>query len=171
MSDIFRGRIPYALGVNALKQEITKDELTEGTVIPHARLSAIIQAERGTERYYGVINSWIKHMKANFDVFMTVERSEGVKIQTPAGRTDYAISQTRQKMQLTRKAVKHFTWAERVADRLEEPKRKQLEHAKRVASALTDALGKAKKDFVFELPPVQSLPKRQIEKPKGEENK
>lgn len=160
MANVFKGGVPYAVDVNRIKEEIPTQSLTEGTVIEHARLSALVGARAGDQRYYGVVNAWRSQMKNAHGIFIVWEPTQGVKVLAPSDILTYAEMQTRQKIKQTGRAIRHFAWVDR--NRLDATGQKRLDHQTRVASAIKDALTTARREMAVNISPVKSLPRRAI---------
>lgn len=162
MSDsmVFRGGLPFAPDVKRLEEAFPVDSLAEGRIIGHERLETIVQAKRGTGRYYGVINSWIHRLRNVNGVFVVWQQGDGIKVLNPAEILDHAELRTRQKIRQTGRAVKTFAWVDRT--RLDETGQRRLDHQMRIVGAMKDSLDQAKRQLAVELAPVHSLPKRKI---------
>lgn len=155
MSQMFRGGIPYQVDVNRLKEAFPESSLREGRTIRHDELERVIKAQRGSQRYYGVVNSWLSQMKSSNGIFMIWEPSVGIKVLDPAGVLGFAEKRTKQKIRQTRKAVQHFAWVDRA--RLDDIGQQRLDHQMRVGSAIRDALLAAGKELAVNLAPVKSI--------------
>lgn len=155
---LMRTGTPYALDVKRLTEHWPVPELTEGRVIPHEELAGVLNIEAGTQRYYGVVNSWRKRMLKECGVFMVWEASAGVTVLPPAGVLHHAETRTRQKIRQTGKAIRTFAWVDR--ERLDDTGKARLDHQMRVAAALQTATDAAKRQLAVELAPIKSLPKR-----------
>ena len=160
MGKIFRGGVPYAVDIRRLTEAFPVPSLTEGRVIKHEQLEEIVNSPKASQRYYGVINSWIAQMKNSNGVFMIWEASIGIRVLDPAGILSYAENRTRQKIRQTGKAVKTFGWVDR--ERLDTLGQQRLDHQLRVATVIQDALTNARKDLAVSLAPIRSLPKPKL---------
>ncbi len=158
---IFKGGMPYGPDVNRLKETFPPStKLTEGTIIPHDALEKVVQQERGTQRYYGVIDSWMTQMRNELSIFMVWEPGQGVKVLNPAEVLQIAETRTRQKIRQTGRAIKTFNWVDR--SRLDEIGKQRLDHQMRVANAIRQSIDSARKELAVDLAPVKSLPKPQL---------
>ena len=157
---VFMGGLPFAPDVNRLDAAFPVGELIEGRLIEHEGIEAIVQAKRGTGRYYGVVNAWISRQRNTNGIFITWQPGDGVKILSPAEVLEHTETRARQKMRQTGKAIKNFAWVDR--NRLDEMGQKRLDHQMRVAGAIKDALDKGRRELAIDLAPVISLPKRKI---------
>jgi hypothetical protein len=156
----FFGGMPYGMDVKRLDEAFPISELTEGRVIEHDALSALLGEKRGTSRYYGVINAWLKRTLNANGIYIAWQPGDGLKVLDPAGVLNRAETLTRQKMKQTGRAIKTFAWVDR--SRLDEVGQKRLDHQVRVAQAIKAALDERRREFAVELAPVLSLPKRRI---------
>lgn len=161
MGKTFRGGVPYALDVNRLNEAFPVPSLTEGRVIKHPQLEAVINTPFGSQRYYAVINSWISKNKNAHGIYVIWKHTVGIEVLDPAKLLTHAEDKTREKIRQTRKAVTILAWVDR--SRLDVFGQQRLDHDQRVAGALNDAMQAAKKDMAVPLAPIRSLPKRQIE--------
>ena len=159
-SVVFNGGLPYGPDVNRLKETFPVAKLAEGTILTHEELEAVVRQKRGTQRYYGVVNSWMKQQKNDNGIFMVWEASTGVKVLDPAGVLHCAETRTRQKIKQTGKAIRTFGWVDR--SRLDETGQKRLDHQMRVASVIKQSIESAKKELAIDLAPVKSLPKPKL---------
>jgi hypothetical protein len=158
MNKVFTGGVPYSVDVNRLIESFPADGLEEGRVITHEELEASVGLQRGAQRYYGVINSWISKIKSETGIFMVWEQGDGVRVLAPSGVLEHAETITRQKIKQTKRAVNTFAWVKR--DRLNEVGRQRLDHVMRVGNAIKESIDSARRQLAVELAPVKSLPKR-----------
>jgi hypothetical protein len=160
---VFRGGVPYSVDVRRLTEAFPVASLIEGRVIQHADLELIVNAPRGTQRYYAVINSWRIQTKNSNGIFIAWEPGTGIKILAPADVLDHAETKTRQKIRQTGRAIGIFGYVDR--NRLNPIGQQRLDHQLRVTTAVKDALRAARKDMSINLAPVASLPKPQLLRP------
>lgn len=156
----FVGSVPYVVDVNRLKEEFPVTKLTEGTIIAHDAIGPIVNAKKGSQRYYGVVNSWIAQMRNTNGIFMVWQPGDGVKVLAPGEILDCAETRTRQKIRQTGKAIRTFGWVDR--KRLDENGQTRLDHQLRVAEAIKKSLDSARREMAIELSPVKSLPKPKL---------
>jgi hypothetical protein len=161
-SVIFNGGMPYGPDVNRLKETFPVTKLTEGTIIRHEELEAVVRQQRGSQRYYGVINSWMSQQKNANGIFMVWEPATGIKVLNPAEILSHAETKTRQKIKQTGKAIRTFGWVDR--NRLDETGQKRLDHQMRVANAIKQSIESARRELSVDIAPVKSLPKPQLVK-------
>ena len=160
MSRLFRGGIPYAVGSRRLAEAFPVPSLVEGLVIKHEQLEELINAPKGTSRFYALVNHWIRQMKNANGIFIVWEPTIGIKVLDPAGILSHAETRTRQKLRQTGRAIKIYAFVDR--NRLDAIGQQRLDHEARVASVLGDALRAAKKEMAISLAPIKSLPKPQL---------
>src|SRR5215467_6274146 len=138
MSNVFRGGVPYAVDIKRLNDAFPLDLLTEGRVIEHSQLEAIVNAKKGTQRYYGIVNSWLVKNRRTYGVYIRWERPIGIKVLNPAEILDHGETQTRQKIRLTGKAMRITDYCDR--SRLDAAGQQRLDHKNQVESRVADAL-------------------------------
>jgi len=160
MSNVFSGGVPYAVDVKRLREAWPIDRLEEGVLVPHEELEAVLNLERGTQRYYGVINSWMGKIRTETGIYMVWTPGDGVRVLAPAGILSHAETRTRQKIKQTGRAIRTFAWVQR--DRLDEVGQARLDHQQRVAAALKMAIDATRQQLAVELAPARSLPKRSL---------
>ena len=153
----FFGGMPYGMDVKRLEEAFPLSELTEGRVIEHEALSALLGEKRGSSRYYGVINTWIKRTLNANGVYIAWQPGDGLKVLDPAGVLNRAEILTRQKMKQTGRAIKTFAWVDRT--RLDSIGQQRLDHQVRVAQAIAAVLVEKRRELAVELAPIRSLPK------------
>lgn len=157
MSEIIKGRGPYALDVARLIETFPAPTLEEGVVIEHAAFEGTIDCKRGTGRYYGVVNAWIRKMKQAYRIHIVWARTVGVKVLDPAGLAERGETVFRQKCTQTCKAAHIIDDVPR--ERLDQVGQMRLDHLSRVMRFADTAMIKAKSDLAVELGPIHSLPK------------
>jgi len=160
MGKTFRGGVPYAVDVRRLTEAFPGPSLTEGRTITHAQLEEIVSASRASQRYYGVIHSWMARMKNANGIFIIWQRSVGLKVLSPAEILGFAGTKTRQKIGQLGKAVRIYGHVDR--KRLDTTGQQRFDHETHVLSVLEDAARAAKKEMPINLAPIRSLPKPAI---------
>jgi hypothetical protein len=158
MSLAFRGGIPYGLDFTKLSEAFPVPELTEGRVITHAELEAVINVKRTSSRYYGVINAWVAKQKSSNGIILVWQVSVGLKVLNPAEVMEFAETRTKQKVRQLGKAIRIFGWVDR--KRLDSVGQKRLDHQLMVTAKLSQLAGESQKELATELAPIKSLPKR-----------
>lgn len=161
---VYRNGLPYEPDVAKLQEAFPPAKLTEGLVISHEDLETIIVQKRPTQRYYGVVNAWIRHCRDKYGIVIVWSQGKGVEVLEPSGVQNLAEKKTSQKIRQVGRAVKLFGLVDR--NRLDEPGQRRLDHYNQVTQRLTAAISTARKEFAVEIGPTHSLPKRQI--PQGE---
>jgi hypothetical protein len=156
----FRGGVPYAIDIKRLSEAYEVPTLTEGRLLPHAELSAIISSPAGSGRYYAVCNSWMHKVKQSTGIFMVWEPKEGIRVLEPTGVLGFGETRQRQKLKQLARSTKHFAWVKR--ERLDEIGKLRLDKQLRVASGIRDFIVSTTREMAVELAPVRSLPKPQI---------
>ena len=111
--DTFKGGIPYGPDLKRLREAYPSDTLVEGLLIDHATLEGILGEQRGTGRYYGVINSWkAKELNKN-GIYIAWEPGDGLKVLTPAEILVRGDTRTLQKIKQLGKATQTYAWVDR----------------------------------------------------------
>lgn len=162
MSKLFPGSIPYGLDRERLSAAFPVAELTEGRAISHEALEGALGIPRGTTRYYGVIDSWMRRTRNVTGIYMVWVPGNGVTVLNPAALLGHAETRTRQKIRQTKRAVGIFGWVQQRRDRLDDTGKARLDHQMRIANALRLAAEETSKQMAIELAPVLSLPKRKV---------
>jgi hypothetical protein len=157
---VFNGGLPYGPDVNRLKEAFPISKLTEGVIISHEELEKIVRQKRGTQRYYGVVNSWMGQQKNEHGLFLVWEPTAGVKVLDPAAIFHYGEARMRQKGKQLGRAVRILGHVDRT--RLDEIGQKRFDQVTRVGHAIKTAVDDARKQLAIELGPVKSLPKPQM---------
>lgn len=157
---IYKSGLPYGPDIRRLDEAFPVSSLTEGRVIKHEELEAVLELKRTSSRYYAVVRSWISHCRNSDNIFLVWEPRVGLKVLPPAEVLDHAETKTRQKIRQTARAIRLFGWVDR--GRLDEVGQRRLDHQLRVAGAIKDSLDAAKKQLAVELAPAKSLPKRKV---------
>jgi hypothetical protein len=159
---IFRGGTPYALDVERLLKSYPTSELTEGRIVKHEELEAVLEISRYTSagRYYGVINSWRTKEKSANSIIINWVPGTGLKVLDPSGVLEHAEVRTRQKSRQLCRATGIFRWVDR--NRLDDIGQRRLDHQLIVSAKLAHAASIAQREMAIELAPVGVLPKRAI---------
>lgn len=157
---VFRGGVPYQIDIRKLEAAFPIEELTEGRTIKHEEIEAVIDCAKGSQRYYGVVNSWASKLRNTASIILAWQPGDGIKRLDPAGHLNHAGTRFRQKGRQYNKAGKEFAWVER--DRLNDAGKQRLDLHARIAEAQRDATRRAFKELAIELPAPKSLPKPKI---------
>lgn len=159
-SKVFRGGVPYIVDVRRLIEAFPVPSLTEGRVIKHEELEAVANSRKATQRYYGVVNSWIKQMKHENGIFIIWEAAIGIKVLAPAEILLFAETRTRQKIRQTGQAIRTVDWVDR--SRLDTVGQQRHDHFRRHATMLADSLAATRRELAVNLSPIASLPKPKL---------
>lgn len=160
MGRTFHGGVPYSVDVRRLTEALPATLLTEGREINHSQLEGVVNSPKGSQRYYGVLNSWIGQMKHSHGIFIVWQPGLGIKVLTPAAILDHAEVKTRQKMRQTGRAVNIYGWVDR--GRLNTLGQQKFDHQKRVLAAFGDAMQNARKEMSITVAPIESLPRPKL---------
>lgn len=147
--------VPYGPQVKRLKDAYPKPE--EGLVLSHDELEELLNEERGSQRYYGVVNSWRSYLLKDLGIDSAWVQGEGLKILDPAERLKVGEDQFRHGLRKTKRAFKRTAIIPR--DRLDEIGKQRFDHQMKVMARMSTAAIEAKRELAIELAPVKSLPK------------
>jgi hypothetical protein len=150
--------IPYGPDKNKLSDCFPVQETKEGDLVSHERLAEVLGYEVGSQRYYGVINSWRNDYKRQFGVIMEWEPGMGLRVLRPHEHLQHCETGLRRSAKRVGRKVRELGYVQR--DRLDERGRARYDHMTRNAAILAKAAIDARKHFAVEIAPVQSLPKR-----------
>ena len=156
----FDGGVPYALDVRRLSEAFNGDDLTEGRMISHQEIEAVLGESKGTRRYYSVVNSWIRKQRHEHARVLTWQPGVGLTVLTPSGVLGHAELRTRHKARQLGGAVKLFRWVDRARlDEAEKPRLDfQIQYSARMAAAV--AAEASKMEFASMPASITSLPRR-----------
>lgn len=155
---IYQGGLPYGPDKEKLDAAFPVAELTEGRVLPHARLSEALGLQIGAQRYYAVINAWRYEKRAKQNIIMEWRDRQGLKVLPPNEVLDDAETSTIRAGRSVRRAVRKFNRVDR--NRLDETGQRRYDHTSRNAAILEAAVGDSLKKMAIELPALQALPRR-----------
>jgi len=158
--NILKQGIPYAVDCKRLDEQFPIDQLVEGRLIPHSELETLLDCERATPRYYGVINSWIHRIRSITGIFIVWKAGEGIEILDPAKVLCHTETQVRQKMRQTGRKIRHFSYVDR--KRLDAIGQARFDHDMRVMNAFKQSIESTRKELAVALGPIQSLPKPKL---------
>jgi hypothetical protein len=160
-ASIFRGGMPYGPDVKRLDEAYPIASLTEGLLIEHEKLSKIVKAQKGTGRYYGVIDSWRKRLREENDIVLLWRFGVGIYVAYPHERLNYSETKIRRGMRGTKRGIRFLGSVER--ERLDEQGQKRYDHVIHVSTVLHTALESARKQLPIGVPAIKSLPKRKVD--------
>lgn len=156
-SKVYRGGMPYGPDIKRLREAYPSNTLTEGLVMEHAALEGIIGAPKGSQRYYGVINSWRSEELNKNGIFMAWQPGDGLKVLSPSEILARGDSVTLQKIKQLGRATKIYAWVSR--DRLDEMGQKRLDHQLLKTGQIREAMNTARREMAIDLAPIKSLPR------------
>ena len=160
MENGFRGGLPYSIDVRRLKDRYPVETLTEGLIIQHADLEGIVNCKAGTQRYYGVINSWISSVKNSNGIIIIWQPSVGLKILEPSGTMGHVDRKSRQKARQFVSATRIFGWVDR--NRLNSAGQARLDHQMQYLAKIASEVRSVPKELAVDIAPVLSLPKPKL---------
>ena len=154
---VFLGGLPYAIDVKRLEEAFPVSALNEGKTIDHETLEKLLEVKRGTQRYYGIINSWIKRERNQNNVHLAWQPGEGLKVLNPAELLDEGDRKTLKGIRGTIRGISTYAWVDR--NRLDDTGKQRLDHKITVAAKLRDNLISSRTQMAVDLAPVKCLPK------------
>lgn len=160
MTMLYKGGIPYEPDVKRLNEMYQPSTLKEGRTITRDEISGVLQVPIGSQRFYGVLNSWIKQLRDHHGIYMRMIPSVGVKVLPPNEILEHGERMTHSKLRQASRAIKTFGYVDR--SRLDHIGQRRLDHQCWVAGVLKGAIATAQKQMAVELSPVKSLPKRSV---------
>jgi hypothetical protein len=149
--------------VKKLEEAFPKPD--EDLLITHEELQALIGEEKGSQRYYGVINSWRKKLFNELGIDTAWDPGEGVKILAPADRLHASEHGFKQHLRATKRDSRRLAATPR--ERLNDVGQQRYDHVSIVMAKIKGAIDTTQKQLAVELAPVKSLPKPKIVKTAG----
>ena len=126
-----------------------------------SKIEPLLQCGRGTSRYYGVVNSWMKSVRNETGIFIAWIPAMGLRILRPDEVLTHSEKRHHQKArQYLRSARNLREWVKR--ERLDAIGQKRFDHLVMVNSRTELAVADGLKKLAIELSPVKSLPKPTI---------
>ncbi len=153
----FRGGMPYEPDVSRLMETFPVLNLKEGQVISHEELEKILKYKHGSQRYYGVINSWAKKIESENDIVLEWKLGIGLKVLLPHERLQSSEGKIKRGIKATKRGISSLSRVQR--ERLDEAGKQRYDHIGRASLMLKNAVDAAKNQLKCELPAVKSLPK------------
>lgn len=150
--------IPYGPDIRKLEEAYPNPE--EDQVIKSEEFEKVIRVPQKTSRFYGVINTWRRRLRADRNIDSEWVQGVGVKILNPADRLKLSEGNIKQGIRHTGRAFRRLGVVPR--ERLDAMGQARYDHAVQVASKLTVAGREAKKELAIDLAPIKSLPKPKL---------
>lgn len=157
-SQLWKGGLPYSPQVRKLEDLYPKPE--EDTLFTHEDLERVIAEKHGTQRYYGVINSWRKKLFNELGIDSSWIPAQGLRILSPADRLHVSESDFKTGLRRTKKAIRRLAATPR--DRLDAVGQQRYDHASIVMAKIKGEANSAQKQLAIDLAPVRSLPKPKL---------
>jgi|SRR5262245_32932984 len=154
----FRNGLPYRIDVQRLIEAFP--ELPEGKIIEHSELEKLSKAAKGSSRYYGVINSWIKDVRRNRGIYIDWLSGTGVKVLGPVETMDKSRKVVRQKFHQTIRGMGILAYSDRA--RLDPHGQKEWDHLEICYARQRPMCEIEKKSLRIDVPPVKALPKPKL---------
>jgi hypothetical protein len=156
---LFFGALPYEPDVKRIEEAFPIKNLYEGQIIKHPEIAKVLGVVHGTNRYYGVVNSWktlLKHHK----IELLTKPKIGYEVGEPHEIMAQAEKDLRSGLKKTGKGIKRFRRVD--ATRLDESGRERHMQLNLVANHIESHNKWARKSLPIEAPAVVSLPKRMM---------
>jgi hypothetical protein len=150
--------IPYSPDVKML--EDTYPQLEEGSMIVHSDFEEILKMKAGSQRYYGVINSWRKYLRRTRDIDTEWDRGVGLKILTPGERMGCGENDLARSIRASGRAIKRTLGTDR--DRLDETGKRRYDHIASKVKPFLEFANRTRREISIDIAPVKSLPKPKI---------
>lgn len=150
--------VPY--GPDVRKLEETYPSPDEDSIIRSDEFESLLKIPQKTPRFYGVINTWRKRLRAERNIDSEWIQGVGVKILNPADRLKVSEGNVKRGIRQTGRAFRRLGIVPR--DRLDAIGQARYDHAILVASKLAQAGRDAKRELAIDLAPVKSLPKPKL---------
>ncbi len=150
--------IPYGPDVRKLEEAFPSPE--EDQIIKHEDFESLLKIPSKTQRFYGVINTWRRRLRAERNIDSEWVQGIGVKILNPADRLKVSESNVKHGIRKTGRAFRRLAIVPR--DRLDAIGQARYDHAIQVASKLAQAGRDARRELAIDLAPVKSLPKPKL---------
>jgi len=157
---VFKGGMPYEPDVKRLEENYPVQSLTEGLVIDHKILSAIVKCKQGTGRYYGVIDSWRKKLRNENGIMLLWKQGVGLYVAHPHEILQHSEKRVREHLGGVRRGIKIIGHADR--ERLDELGKQRYDHTAKAYLFISTAVEQGRKQLPYEVPAVKSLPKPKI---------
>jgi hypothetical protein len=155
---LWKGGLPYGPQVKKLEEAYPRPE--EDSVISHEDFVALVSETKGTQRYYGVINSWRKKLFNELGIDTAWLPGDGIKILPPADRLKVSEGDFKTGLRKAKRAVRRLAATPR--ERLDDIGRKRYDHTAIVMAKVSSVADEARKQLAIDLAPVKSLPRPQL---------
>lgn len=167
MTDVklWKGGLPYGPQVKRLEDKYPAPD--EEATILHEELETIIGETRGTQRYYGIVNSWRKKLFNELGIDSAWVPGDGVKILTPDEHLHHGEKDTSSGRRKTKRGMKRTAATPR--DRLNEIGKQRYDNDMIANAKLAAAMQEHNKLTAIELAPVKSLPRPKLVEKKQDE--
>jgi hypothetical protein len=152
---LWKGGLPYGPQVRKLEELYPKPE--EDLMLIHEQIEKIIGEPKGTQRYYGIVDSWRKKLFNELGIDSAWLPGQGLKILQPSERLHASESDFKFGLRKTKRAVKRLAATPR--DRLDAIGQQRYDHAAIVMAKIKGEADMAQKQLAIDLAPVKSLPR------------
>lgn len=156
---MFMGGIPYGPDVNRLRVAFPHESLKEQLIVEHSQIEQALQFKRVSSRYRGVVNSWIAAMYRDYNINIKALRGVGFQVLDNQGLLSDVSKQSESRGALHVAALGKYRRINPV--KLSEGDRRLYEHKARHAAILAANIKETQRQM-FQLPPVEHLPFKQL---------
>ena len=155
---IWKGGLPYGPQVQRLRDSFPNPE--EEKLFSHNEFEALLGEVRGSQRYYGIINSWRKYLINTLGIDSDWNPGEGLLILPPAKRLECGERDTKRGIRRVKRGIRRTAATPR--DRLDEIGKARYDHAAMAYAKMIPALDEGRKALAVDIAPVKSLPKPKL---------
>lgn len=157
----FNGGMPYEIDAKLLREAFPIESLTEGRIISHDELTAVLGMPPDHQRYRPVINHWIKKMWEEGRKKIITVRKEGIQVADDKTKMKHTEHEVTLKAKLFAKKGKEIIKVDPM--KLTPTDRQLYDRNTRIIFATSNALRDARKQIALPVvPPVGSTAKRQL---------
>jgi hypothetical protein len=157
---VYRGRIPTESDVQKLREKFPIGSLSEGLLISHERLEEALGLKRSEPRYGYVIRKWAAERSEKDGLMLKLHARDGVRVLTSAENVAATGKCHVRAGRVIVRGHEHLSCVR--PTNLNEIDRAKYDHQRRAHNLLLEAAESANK-LLYELPPVQSLPRPKLE--------
>jgi len=157
-SQLWKRGVPYGPQVRRLEEAYPKPD--ENLMLTHEELEKLTGEQRGTPRYYRVVNSWRKKLFNELGIDSSWIWGEGIKILEPADRLHASETDFKTGLRKAKRAIRRLAATPR--DRLDAIGQQRYDHVSIVMAKMRAEADQAQRQLAVDLAPVKSLPKPRL---------
>lgn len=154
---IFRGGVPYGPDVKRLTEAFPHQTLTDDRVITHGDLEKVLGLDRGTSRYYGVVDAWKRGQKRFHQIYMAWEPKVGMRVLPPLGVWRHNSKRRDRGLRTTIRGISDYNYVQ--SYRLDQEQQVRFAHEYKVNSLLYGDIKRAKNELALPPQTIASLPR------------